>query len=336
MNHIKWTDIQSLHNLRKRFDATAQYHKEEDTEYTYPCVIYEAKVKLRGTNAGIQVSPSGEVVAQSRSALLSVGDDNHGFAAWVAGYQEQWAALAGDRTIVVYGEWCGRGINKGTALSNTNHKHFDVFAIQYGEDDEAGLLVDPVAIEEVLVGRCPVSVIPWCGFCVVIDYASVACLGEAAAQINKWVAAVEEQDPYVKSVYGVDGIGEGLVFYPIALSMWPRAAITDYIFKAKGEKHQVVKSRTPASIDPETAASVGGFVELTVTEGRLEQGLQEVCNGVAESKAIGPFLKWVGQDVRKECVLELEASGLEWKQVSKPMNQKAVMWFKMQAQLLEG
>jgi hypothetical protein len=38
-------------------------------------------------------------------------------------------------------------------------------------------------------------------------------------------------------------------------------------------------------------------------------------------------MAWLGADVKKESVNELEASGLEWKQVSKAVNQYAREWF---------
>ena len=39
-------------------------------------VTYGAKVKLDGTNGGVQVSTHGEVIAQSRNQIITTEDDN--------------------------------------------------------------------------------------------------------------------------------------------------------------------------------------------------------------------------------------------------------------------
>ena len=46
-----------------------------------------------------------------------------------------------------------------------------------------------------------------------------------------------------------------------------------------------------------------------------------------EYRYIGPFLKWMGQDIQKETVDELEASGLTWSQVVKRINWAARNWY---------
>ena len=64
-----------------------------------------------------------------------------------------------------------------------------------------------------------------------------------------------------------------------------------------------------------------------MTVNRLEQGLRETCNGVAESKGTGTFLKWFGGDVKSESEAELEAAGMEWKDVSKGVTLAAKKWW---------
>ncbi len=78
------------------------------------------------------------------------------------------------------------------------------------------------------------------------------------------------------------------------------------------------------------------FVDLAVTENRLEQGLEYLAEmgHAIEMRSTGPFLQWVGQDVKRECRAELEASDLEWKQVGKAVNRKALEFFKARVQAL--
>lgn len=64
--------------------------------------------KIDGTNSCVIVQ-GGEVVGtQSRKRMISPGDDNYGFAAWVETHKEEFAAMGDGYT---YGEWAGPGIN---------------------------------------------------------------------------------------------------------------------------------------------------------------------------------------------------------------------------------
>ena len=82
------------------------------------------------------------------------------------------------------------------------------------------------------------------------------------------------------------------------------------------------------SVDPETAANAQAYAELMVPEARLQQGIQEVFgDDPFDQKGTGAFIKWIVQDVQKEGALELEASGLTWKQVGGTVAKKAREWF---------
>jgi hypothetical protein len=78
-------------------------------------------------------------------------------------------------------------------------------------------------------------------------------------------------------------------------------------------------------VNPETAASVDAFVEMVLTEARLEQGATTV--GGYDVKLTGKFLGWVAADVEKETQDELEASGLTLKQVTGKLQAKARGWY---------
>jgi hypothetical protein len=164
------------------------------------------------------------------------------------------------------------------------------------------------------------------------DFADRAQMTEALDRINAMVADVELEDPWVRDAFGVRGIGEGLVLYPIegvAFDEHGRAdrdAYVPWMFKAKGEKHQVVRQRQPAQIDPEIARSVEAFVDLFVTPSRLAQGVEQACGGTIDVHRMGAFLKWISQDIEKESSAELEASGLTWKEVAKAVGQRARDW----------
>ena len=157
----------------------------------------------------------------------------------------------------------------------------------------------------------------------VVDFSSHASLADFADKVNGFVNSWEETDPWVKAEYGIEGPGEGLVFYANPTSDEP--AYKGFMFKAKGEKHRVNKTKTAAQVDPEVLRSTQAFVDFAITIPRLEQGLAEIGDAIPENT--GPFLKWVMNDVLKECTPELADSGLTWKQVSGSLARKAREWF---------
>ncbi len=329
-NMIKWTSVELLHYVRRTLDGFAEVEGEG---YEYPKIEYRAKIKLDGTNGGVQLLPNGDVLAQSRSRVLSLGDDNLGFAKWVQDNLSYFQALAKGEHIVIFGEWCGQGVQKRTAISKIDRRIFTVFAIQLGDHQKvtAKLEVEPARIQAMLPKHDDIFVLPWLEPKFSLDFADSEQLQSAAETLNQYVAEVEACDPWVKSVFGIEGLGEGVVLYPEAGDAVERDAYTPLLFKAKGEKHQVVKQKKPAQIDPEVAANIGQFTELFVTEARLEQGVQQACAGQLDMRRMGDFLQWFGQDVKKESSAELEASGLAWKDVSKAVTQKARDWYKSKA-----
>ena len=84
-----------------------------------PMVITE---KIDGTNAQILISDDGkELQAGSRSRFIKVGDDNFGFASWVEQNRDELLLLGPGRH---FGEWWGRGIQRGY---NLDEKRFSLF-----------------------------------------------------------------------------------------------------------------------------------------------------------------------------------------------------------------
>jgi hypothetical protein len=106
------------------------------------------------------------------------------------------------------------------------------------------------------------------------------------------------------------------------------------LFKAKGEKHQAVKTKAPVQIDPEVAQSIDDFVNLFVTTARLEQAVIAVGCDRFEMPQIGAFLQWFMADVQKESLAELEAAQLSWKDVNKAVMKSAREWYQEKAKSL--
>lgn len=315
-SHLPWGSIELLHN------AVRTLNYLHTLGQPLPRLRYRAKVKLHGTNVGVQITDDG-VFAQSRTQLLSPADDLKGFAAFVAERAELFAALPRDLTL--FGEWAGPGVEKGMAVSGLPHKVFAVFALQWGRGEEARVEVEPERIRAVLPERPELRVLPWePAYAVDIDYGDPAQLGMAAERINGFVAEVEAEDPWVKRTFGLSGVGEGLVYYPEGEQ--PGERLFQLMFKAKGDKHRTAGLK-PAQASATVAAGVPDFVALMLTEARLEQGVRDGCGGLAEPRKMGEFLRWIAADLEKESVAELEVSGLSWPQVAKAVQQRAREWF---------
>src|ERR1051325_11764185 len=168
--HVPWGSIELLHNLVQTLGHL------NGLGQPFPVVEYRAKVKLHGTNCAVQIAGGG-VIAQSRTALLAPGADYKGFASWVAANRDYFAGLAAG--LIVFGEWCGPGIEKGMAISQAKTKLFAVFAVRRGD----GTIVhDPDEIRALVpAANAPggLTVLPWEGAPITIAFGDRARLEQA-------------------------------------------------------------------------------------------------------------------------------------------------------------
>lgn len=342
MTFMAWPEIEGFHNIRKfiRVDPTEWWKTRELLAGT-STVHYRAKVKLHGTNAAVQVHSDGTIVCQSRESIITPEKDNAGFARWVMSNKDAWQEAA---DYIVYGEWIGPGIQKNVAVSQIPQKVFAVFAARQLNKPEV-LIVEPDELSLLVYGIPGVYVLPWYK---IHDgrrdgqntqvYASIDIdwkqsdeeLSKTIAPINDWVLAIEANDPWVEATFGVKGTGEGLVFYPTSAPHLGFEHFTNLTFKAKGEKHKNIATAKPVQVSAEAAASIEAFVSLVLTEARLEQGATKVSAEGAltyDMKNTGKFVTWVSADVEKETQDELAASGLTFKEVQKPLSDKARTWY---------
>jgi len=324
MSQIPWPDIEGFHNVRKSVQKYPELLGGESI------IRYRAKVKLHGMNAAVQIRGD-KVIAQSRTQIIGSGCDNAGFAAWTESQIENWKRI-GDAagSYIVFGEWCGPGIMKGVAVNKAPKKAFAIFAAaKLPFDAEGEWIVDPQRLAFFAEQVPDTYVLPWYAG---IDSVDIPFLAEADVlqpildRINEQVAAIEKCDPWVKETFGIEGTGEGLVFYP---SDERCSVMKNLMFKAKGEAHKTVSKSAPAQVDAAVASSIEAFAAMMLTDARLEQGARSASGGelVFEKRLLGPFMAWIAKDVEKESKAELEASSLTWKQVSKAITDSARKWY---------
>lgn len=304
-----------------------------DEDFILP---YCGTVKLHGTNGSIVFHSEDEFVFQSKERIVTIGDDNNGFAAFmgrkdVTELLEQVKHICQNYDIPVEfpveiaGEWAGRGIQKGVAISEVE-PFFAIFRVAVGKD-ESGLnwLPVPFLFGIGLPDARIYNILDFGFWQANIDFANPLAVQNDLVKITE---QVEKLCPAGR-MFGVEGVGEGVVWSPMNPQL---AKNSGFWFKVKGDKHSVSKVKTLAEVDPVRLANIQEFVAYAVTENRLEQGLGEVGLDI---KSIGSFLSWVSRDINKEEGDVLEANALTMKDVAKFISNKARGWY-MQKLNTEG
>ena len=320
IHHIPWPSIENFYTLRLNLLKYKDVLLKNGSN-----IVYAAKIKLHGTNAAVRIDPDGIVTAFSRSRIITPQQDNCGFAEWVESKREYFAKLADDKPFVIYGEWCGPGIQKGVAINEIPNRIFAVFGIRRIDNDV--FESHPFVLENILYGIPDLYVLPYFGSTFIIPWEGTQEGTEAILnRINTHVHEIEREDPWVKSIFNISGVGEGLVFYPINPGYH---AFSTLSFKAKGEKHSIVARTKPVQYDATIVTSLNEFADLVITQERLEQAARFVGEGqlIFEMKNIGIFIKWINQDILKECVAELAASKLDKNNAMKACSTKARDWY---------
>ena len=345
---LEWPSIEQFRHVVKEVRMRAQYvgtdeegNKIVNRDAKLPKIKFTGTVKIHGTNAGIGYDPrSGEIWAQSRSQILGSGNTNFGFWNYVEENKDALKQIFDDQlmyitdsgvleSIYFFGEWCGPNIQKGVAVSYIPNKSFVLFGIR-------------VVLEDGVVHSLPIQFVEMFfldyadkGFANAINFYNIFQFGKYEIEIdfenpeavqNELVRLTEEVEANcpVGKFFGIkeNTVGEGIVW----VSESPR---TNWVFKVKGDKHTPTKVTKLASVDVEKAKSIEDFVDRTVTENRLRQGLETLRRDgiVTDMKATGDFVKWVSGDILKEESDMLEASGLTMKDVGSLLSNRARKWF---------
>lgn len=270
---------------------------------------YVAKFKLHGTNASIALGNEIGPLACSKNHILSHDNDNLDFYKWA---EANVFDKLGNEFIgwTIYGEWCGPKILSGTAINKLKHKMFFPFIAWHQPTHTAHFDID---ILKSLTENWPDTF--------VLPFADCDINIYEPEPINLFIEQMEKQCPFGKSL-GLEGPGEGLVFYPLGhVECESLADFTKYMFKAKTKHMDVSKAPKPAYVPPSIEDIK--LVEMHSTTNRYEQMVFE--NGFQRgiSAQIGQFIKAVSQDIYEEHGEEFD----NWKKASKLIAKLAREWF---------
>lgn len=330
MTFYPFPSIDQFRNVIRSVKDTVRYAGRDSTDDPIfnhdplPTIRFRGTVKLHGTNAAI-VREDGVITYQSRSRVLTLDDDNAGFAGHMNGcsdtvqkifdqicteclYPKDFKPL-----IKIFGEWCGGNIQKGVAI-NGLPKMFVVFAIKI---DETWVDIERFSLNEFNVAGI-YNILQFGAYFIDIDFERPEA---AQNKLGELTLDVEKECPAGK-YFGNPGIGEGIVWKPVDYCFWNDSKFT---FKVKGEEHSTSKVKTLAAVDVEAADSLRELIDSLVTPARLEQGISVMQERKIplDMKSLGEYLRWVYNDIVKEDADTIVASGYDPKKLGSPIANKA-------------
>jgi hypothetical protein len=348
---IKFPSIEQYRNVVHNVTSRARYVGKDangdaiyDMERPLPTLSFQGTVKLHGTNAGIACDATGKMWCQSRENIITPLSDNAGFAMYVQRFEVYFnelmtqarlvKGLSGEQALLVFGEWCGAGIQKKVGLTQLP-KMFVIFGMarvseegekEWFSPDEIRIAFDRaqdhagVSLDNLYhIHQFPTYEIE-------IDFGRPH---EAQNRLVDMTIAVENECPVAKQLgASVDKgpiIGEGIVWKCTT----PGYEDSGNWFKVKGEAHKAdkTKTKTLSAVDVEKIDAINELAIEVTPEWRLEQMMVETFNtlngGLPDIKGMGGYIKAVMQDVLKEELDTIAASGFNTKEITSAISKIA-------------
>ncbi|NCU32607.1 MAG: hypothetical protein EOM23_06705, partial [Candidatus Moranbacteria bacterium] len=137
---VKMPSIEQFRQIVKKVRMKSEFQRLDENgepiyikKNKYPVVKAIGTVKVHGTNASIAYNPKKGMWCQSKNNVITPEKDNAGFAAFVKERQDFFEDIMGslqsmfcymDDTITLFGEFAGKGVQKGVAISEIDKSFF--------------------------------------------------------------------------------------------------------------------------------------------------------------------------------------------------------------------
>lgn len=335
--HIKYPKITQFRNVVSTIKRQADFVGLDDngdaiydSSQPKPVLTFKGTIKLHGTNAGVCYNKEQGMWVQSRENIITPEKDNAGFAFFVEANKDVFYSLFNtldalynleDKTFSIYGEWAGKGIQKGVGISEID-KSFYIFGVKISKPQEEGFTSFWVDSSMLSVPAHRIyNIEDFTVFYKAVDFNMPQL---AQNYFSELTLEVENECPVAKAFGIENGVGEGIVW-----SCEYKGTV--HRFKVKGEKHSVSKVKKLATVDVEKLNSINEFVEYAVTENRFNQALENVFGKepiVIEK--LGDLIRWVIKDITDEEMDTMVENNLEPKDVNKYISGKVKeMFFKL-------
>lgn len=332
--HSAFPKIGQYRQVVKEAKQRAAYiGKDENGDPIYdntkvaPTIKFKGTVKLHGTNAGFAHNAEDGYWVQSRENIITPEQDNMGFARFVEDNLEAFLEqvehvryvylLDPNDTVIIFGEWAGKGIQKSVAISEIE-KSFFIFDVKVVPEDGAEpyhLPSDYLRDNEHRI----YNVEDFLSYEIEVDFNRPDLVQNKLSEIT---IAVEELCPVGKA-FGVEGTGEGVVWVA-------QVNGHDYRFKVKGELHAgKSKVKTLKPVDIEKMNLIHEIAHKVTPIWRLNQFFNlSTKNGEdIDRKYIGDFIRSVIKDVKDEDSDIIEESGVNEKDLNPIISKIAKDYF---------
>jgi len=328
--HIKYTKIKQFRNV-----IIDIYHVTEfiglneakkpiyDKSIKKPILEFEGTVKLHGTNSSISWNSNDGLWVQSKENIITIDHDNYGFSFFVEKNKSEFIKLINlvkqknnlndDYTITIYGEWAGKGIQKGVGISKIDKSLF-IFAAKISkpqDEDFISYYIDSSYLRD--IKNRIYNIEDYKKYKIKVDFNNPEL---SQNKLIEFVKEVENECPVSKAFGYPNELGEGIVW---------KTKYKDniYMFKTKGEKHSVTKVKKLVEVDVEKLNSINEFVEYSVTENRFNQAKHVIFGeDYLDRRKLGDFIRWIINDIMSEELDTMKKNNLEPKDVNKYISNK--------------
>jgi hypothetical protein len=227
----KMPSIEQFRHIIKSVRKTTQFQGYDvdgnpimDRNVKYPILTVNGTVKCHGTNASVKYDPSLGLVCQSKKHKITPEKDNAGFAQFIHARKDFFEDLMNnifmyfcapdDKEATLFGEFAGKGIQKGVAVSEIE-KTFFIFGIRIKDNEGISRWItddqfdgffslnDTAKIHDRVYNLRRIKT-----YQVEVDFNNPEFANNIFADIVK---EVEKECP-VGKFFNISGVGEGVVF----------------------------------------------------------------------------------------------------------------------------